>query len=259
MEVAVFVGISGFVFGLVFGSFLNVLIYRLPREESIMFPASHCPSCKTPIRWYDNVPLLSWLALGGRCRQCREPIGVRYPLVELASALFLMAYLLHFGIAVGIVWYVFTAALLVVTVVDLEHTIIPDVISLPGIPLGLLANMFILSPNWLDGLIDGGIGVLAGGGVLLSVAVGYYLLTKREGMGMGDPKLLAMIGAFCGWKGVIFTMLVASMSGTIIGIAFILIAGKDRRFPIPFGPFLSLGAVAWIWFGSAVLRWYVGY
>lgn len=255
----VFFGIVGFIFGISIGSFLNVLIWRLPRGESIVWPGSHCPQCNNAISWYDNIPLLSYLWLGGRCRHCRERISLRYPLIELVSGLFLSLDIIVFGLGVGLVWYAFTAALLVVTFIDLDHKIIPDVISLPGIPLGLAAHMFVLAPTWTAGLLNGGLGVLFGGGSLLAVALGYYLITQREGMGLGDPKLLAMIGAFCGWKGVIFTLLVSSLSGSVIGFAYIFFTGKGRRFPIPFGPFLSLGAVVWIYFGEAAVRWYVGY
>jgi leader peptidase (prepilin peptidase)/N-methyltransferase len=257
-EVRIFFGVAGFLFGITFGSFLNVLVWRLPRGESIVFPGSHCPRCNAPIHWYDNIPLLSYALLLGRCRACGERISPRYPLVELVSGLFLGAYILRFRWDVGLVYYAFTAALLVVTLIDLEHKIIPDVISLPGIPLMLLANMFVVAPYWPIGLIDGGIGILLGGGALLAVALGYYLLTHREGMGLGDPKLMAMIGALCGWKGVVFTMLVSSFTGTIVGVIYVVAAGKDRRFPIPFGPFLSLGAVAYLWVGQAAIRWYLG-
>lgn len=258
-EPQVFFGVAGFLFGLAIGSFLNVLIWRLPREESIVWPGSRCPKCHAPIHWYDNIPLLSFLVLGGRCRACGERISWRYPLIELISGLFLAAYILHFGVGKGLVFYVFTAAFLVITFIDLDFKIIPDVISLPGIPLALLANMFVLNPPWLNGLIDGGIGILLGGGILAAVLIGYYLLTRREGMGWGDPKLMAVIGALCGWKGVVFTMLVSSFTGTLVGVIYVAASGKDRRFPIPFGPFLSLGAVSYIWLGDAAIRWYFGY
>ncbi len=255
----VFFAATGFLFGITIGSFLNVLIWRLPRNESIVFPGSHCPLCNKPIHWYDNIPLLSYLLLRGKCRSCGARISWRYPLIELVSGVFLAAYLLRFGFGVGLLYYAFTAALLVVTMIDIDHKIIPDVISLPGIPLCLAANMFLLSPNWQSGLVHGGIGVLLGGGTLLAVALGYYLLTRREGMGLGDPKLMAMIGALTGWQGVIFTMLVSSFVGTMVGVLYVALAGKDRRFPIPFGPFLSLGAVSYLWIGDTTIRWYLGY
>jgi len=268
-QVTIFLAVVGFLFGSTIGSFLNVVIWRLPRGESLVLPGSHCPKCDTPIRWYDNIPLLSWLVLGAKCRHCREPISARYPAIELVNGLFFAAYLVRFGVSgdalvpfgvlIGTVWYLFTAALIAVTMIDIDHTIIPDAISLPGIVLGLLANMFLFAPTWQSGLIDGGLGVLLGGGIPLTIILVYYLLTKRIGMGFGDPKLLAMIGAFCGWQAVLFTLFIASLSGTIVGVAYVAIAGKDRRFPIPFGPFLSLGAVLWLWIGPLVVRWYLGF
>ena len=259
IPVDAFILVVGFLFGLTVGSFLNVVIWRLPREESIVFPGSHCPRCNAPIHWYDNLPLLSWIILGGRCRACHGEISLRYPLVEAMNGVFLALYLHHFPMAQAIAWYIFTAALIAVFFIDLDHKIIPNAISLPGLPLGLLANMYIFSSRWSEGLVSGALGILLGGGTLLLVAGGYYLITKREGMGMGDPKLLAMIGAFCGWQGVIFTMLISSMVGTVVGVAWIVLTGKDRRFEIPFGPFLALGAVSWVWFGPAAVRWYLGY
>ena len=259
MSPTLFMGLVGLLFGLTIGSFLNVVIWRLPRGESLAFPGSHCPKCETPIHWYDNIPVLSYLLLGGKCRACGAPIAIRYPLIEAASGVFLAASLFRYGLKVGLVWYLFFAALLVVTMIDLDHKIIPNVISLPGIPIGLVLNMFWLSRDWRNGLIDGGIGILLGGGLLLAVALGYYALFKREGMGMGDPKLLAMIGAFVGWTGVVFTLLVASVVGTIVGILAIGFGGKDRRFEFPFGPFLSLGAVLYVWVGPPLVRWYLGY
>jgi leader peptidase (prepilin peptidase) / N-methyltransferase len=255
----IYITVSGLLFGAVIGSFLNVVIWRLPRGESIAFPGSHCPKCDAPIAWYDNIPILAWLFLSGKCRDCQEPISARYPAIELISGVAFAASVFHFGLVQGLVWYVFTAALLVVTMVDLDHKIIPNEISLPGIPIGLALHAFVLARNWQDGLINGGLGILLGGGLLLSIALGYLALTKREGMGMGDPKLLGMIGAFVGWKGVVFTLLVSSLTGTVIGLLFMAIGGKDRRWEIPFGPFLSLGAVLWIWIGPATVKWYLGY
>jgi leader peptidase (prepilin peptidase)/N-methyltransferase len=254
----VFIVIVGFLFGITIGSFLNVVVWRLPRGESIVYPGSHCPTCGAPIRFYDNIPLLSYLLLNGKCRRCRGRISGRYFLVEMVSGVLLAGSLLRFGLRAGLVWYVLMAALLVVSLIDLQFKIIPNAISLPGIPIGLLLNVFVLSEGWREGLLDGGLGILLGGGALLAVAGGYYLVARREGMGMGDPKLLAMIGAFIGWKGVVFTMVCGSFVGTLAGLAMILLLGKDRRVEIPFGPFLALGAVLWIWFSPLILRWYLG-
>jgi leader peptidase (prepilin peptidase)/N-methyltransferase len=196
--------------------------------------------------------------LRGRCRRCGEPISGRYFLVEMVSGLFLAGCLLRFGLAAGLVWYALHAALLAVTMIDWDLKIIPDAISLPGIPIGLALNTLVLSRKWLQGLVDGGLGILLGGGALLFVAGAYYLLTKKEGMGLGDPKLLAMIGAFVGWKGVVFTMVCGSFVGTIVGAALIVVYKKERHYQIPFGPFLALGATLWIWFNPLILRWYLG-
>jgi len=276
-----FVIVVGFLFGIAIGSFLNVVIWRWPRRESIVFPVSHCPQCQAAIRWYDNLPLLSWLLLGGKCRHCGGRISLRYPLVELISGLFLAAYLYKYGIyrdelvilgrfesfgkwtvigiIPGVVWYFFTAALLVITFIDLDHKLIPDAITLPGIPLGLAVNAFLFSRTWHEGLVQGGLGVLLGGGVLLSIAVVHHWLTKVEGMGGGDPKLMAMIGAFFGPAGVLFTMLASSFVGALIGILVIYLGGKDRRLEIPFGPFISLGAILWLWIGPLAKHWYWGH
>jgi leader peptidase (prepilin peptidase)/N-methyltransferase len=253
-----FFAIVGVLFGAAIGSFLNVVIWRLPRGESLVSPGSHCPRCNAPIRFYDNIPLLSYLILRGRCRRCGARISPRYFIVELISALFLAGYLTQFGLGPGLAYYLLTAALLVVTAIDLDFKIIPNEISLPGIPIGLAINALVLSHDWRRGLVEGGLGIALGAGALLLVAGGYYLIARREGMGMGDPKLLAMIGAFVGWQGVVFTMLAASCIGTLVGVGLIVFAGKDRRYQVPFGPFLSLGAVLWIWFGPTAWRWYVG-
>lgn len=275
-----FIIVVGFVFGITIGSFLNVVIWRWPRRESIIFPGSHCPSCNAAIRWYDNVPLLSWVLLGGKCRSCRGRISMRYPLVELLSGVLLAAYLYKYGIyheepvilgrfeslgkwtviglIPGLMWYFFTAALLVITFIDLDHKLIPDVITLPGIPIGLAINALLLSRSWHEGLVQGGLGVLIGGGVLLLIAVVHHWLTKVEGMGGGDPKLMAMIGAFLGPAGVLFTMLASSFVGAFVGILVIYLGGKDRRMEIPFGPFIAMGAFLWLWVGPLALAWYWG-
>lgn len=243
-----------FAFGVVIGSFLNVCIHRLPAQESIVFPTSHCPSCKTPIRPYDNVPILSYLVLRGRCRACAARISPRYPLVEALTGLAALAALLEFGWCVHFaVAFLFLAALIVVTFIDLDHQIIPDVISLPGIPVGFAAAALTGDPGWQSSLI----GILIGGGILWAVAEGYYRLTGREGMGGGDIKLLAMIGAFLGWRAVPITLILGSLSGTVVGLAFIVAKGRDSRTPIPFGPFLAAGAVCALFFGDALVDWYL--
>lgn len=236
-----------FLMGAAIGSFLNVLIHRLPEEASIVFPASHCPKCSHAIRFYDNIPLLSFLALKGRCRDCGEKISWRYPLVELITAGMALLLLWKFGLSLQFLCtFVFVCALIVITFIDLDHQIIPDVISLPGIPLFFLAAVFIMHFSFLDAFL----GFLLGGGVLYAVAFVYELITKREGMGGGDIKLLAMIGAFLGWQSLLFVVLVSSLAGALVGITVMLIKGRDMKYAIPFGPFLSFGAIAYLFFGA---------
>ena len=242
-------------FGAIVGSFLNVCILRIPAGESIVLPGSHCPSCKEPIRAYDNVPLFSYLALRGRCRDCRAPISARYPLVELLTAALFALIFRHVGLHPELlVYFAFVASLVVITFIDIDHQIIPDAISLPGILVGLAAAALGYGVPLRESLI----GVLIGGGFLYAVAVGYELLMRREGMGGGDIKLLAMIGAFVGWRGVLVALLVGSFSGAVFGVVLMFARGSDTRLPIPFGPFLSFGAIVALFWGGPLLEWYAG-
>src|SRR4030043_982596 len=246
--------IVSIIFGALVGSFLNVCISRLPKEESIIWPGSHCPCCKKPIRFCDNIPLLSYLLLKGKCRHCKKPISIQYPLIEGITALSSLFLFMKFGPSLSYLFYfVFVAALIVITVIDLYHQIIPDVISLPGIVVGLIASLILPQITFLNSLF----GVLLGGGSLFLVATCYEWLFKREGMGGGDVKLLAMIGAFLGWKAVILTILLSSLIGSITGIIIMVLKGKDFKYAIPFGPFLSLGAVIALFFGENIIRWYL--
>lgn len=246
--------IASIFLGAMVGSFLNVCIHRLPKEESIVKPGSHCPKCNTPIRFYDNIPLVSYLLLGGKCRYCQTSISIQYPIVEAITALSSFFLFMRFGISLSFIYYfLFVAALIAITVIDLYHQIIPDVISLPGIVVGLLGSLIIPQITFWTSLI----GMLAGGGSLFLVATVYQWLFKREGMGGGDVKLLAMIGAFLGWKAVILTIFLSSFIGSIIGVAVMLIKGKDFKYAIPFGPFLALGAVISLLFGEQLIEWYL--
>ena len=241
-------------FGLTIGSFLNVCICRIPAGESIVFPPSHCPKCAAAISHRDNIPLLSYLLLRGRCRSCGGAISLRYPAVEALTGIMLVLLVQRFGVSPQLAVYgIFVAALIVISFIDLDHQIIPDVISLPGIVLGLIFSALGQGPP----LIDSAIGVLVGGGILYAVAVGYHAITGREGMGGGDIKLLAMIGAFLGWQAVFVTLILGSFAGSVIGIALILVQGKDSRVPIPFGPFLACGALCALAFGEELIRWYL--
>ncbi|OAG27070.1 prepilin peptidase, partial [Thermodesulfatator autotrophicus] len=238
-----------FILGALVGSFLNVCAYRLPKEESVIRPGSHCPHCKTPIKWYDNIPILSFLLLKGHCRYCGKPISWRYPLVELITAFLSVLVYLRFGLTPAYLGFFFmVAGLWVASIIDLEYQIIPDEISLPGILVGLFFSLY----NPLTTPIDALLGALCGAGGLYLLAEFYYFFTKREGLGGGDLKLLAMIGAFLGVKSLIPVLFLASLVGAVIGIAAALWQkAKDKRtFAIPFGPFLSLGAIVYLFFAS---------
>lgn len=242
---------AALVLGAVVGSFLNVVIVRLPQEgKSIAWPASHCPRCQAPIRWYDNLPLLSFILLGRRCRACRQPISWRYPLVELLMAVLSLALFHRFGLTPAFgVYFIFCAALVAIFFIDYDHQIIPDVISLPGIPLGFAAAFVLPQMSWQAS----GLGILLGGGTFYLVALGYYLLTKREGMGGGDIKLLAMLGAFLGWQALPFIILASSILGLLAGIGAMLRQGKGGQSVIPYGPFLIIAAWLWLFFPEQII------
>ena len=255
MGFSVFVNVFIFLFGAAVGSFLNVCIYRLPRSLSLVHPRSKCPHCETPIAFYDNIPILSYLLLGGKCRHCSTAISLRYLVVELAAGLCAMAVVTRYGLIwEALLLYGLVAALLVVTFIDMDHKIIPNVISYPGIVIGFAASFFSRFITYKESLL----GIAVGAGILLLVASGYYFFTKKEGMGGGDVKLLAMIGAFLGWEAVIFTLFVGSAVGTVLGIAVALKTQKGRKAAVPFGPFLSLGAILYLFHGQAIVSWYIG-
>jgi leader peptidase (prepilin peptidase)/N-methyltransferase len=246
--------IMAFVLGACIGSFLNVCIYRIPAGLSIVHPGSSCPHCKTMIPFYDNIPMLSYLLLMGKCRHCKAPIAIRYPLVELLGGLSGLACIVAFGPTLhGLLIFIFIATLMVVTFIDMDHRIIPDVITLPGIPVFFLFAFAVPTVTWRDSAI----GILIGGGTLFIVAWLYHLITGREGMGGGDIKLLAMLGAMLGWKGILFTIFAASAIGTVVGLLTMIKSSKGMRLAIPFGPFLSLGAIVYLFFGETILYWYV--
>jgi len=235
--------LAALLFGLVVGSFLNVVAWRWPREESIIYPGSHCPKCGKPIAWYDNIPVFSWLLLQARCRNCREKISIRYPLIELASGIISVLCFWCFGFSSAyFIYFAFAASLLAASVIDLEHRLIPDEISIGGAVVGLgLAFLPGARVQPFAALIGAAAGFL----ILFIVGQAYYLLTRREGMGLGDAKLLAMTGAFLGWRSLPFAIFAGSILGSIIGLLLILVS-RDRFYKIPFGPFLSLGALLWL-------------
>lgn len=242
-----------FIFGICIGSFLNVCIYRLPESKSIVHPRSLCPHCGALIRFYDNIPLFSYIALRAKCRHCGARISLRYPVIEFISGIFAVGVFLKFGISVeALIYYTFIATLLVITFIDIDHQIIPDIISLPGIPIFFAASFALPDMTFVESIL----GILIGGGSLFLVAWLYHLITRREGMGGGDIKLLAMMGAIIGWKGVLFTIFTASAVGTLAGLVVILTAGKTMKLKIPFGPFLAIGAIAYIFLGPQLIAWY---
>ena len=244
-----------FLFGIVVGSFLNVCIHRIPQELSVVLPASHCPSCQTSLRAVDNIPLLSYLALRGRCRYCNVNISWRYPLVEALNGFAYVLAVLKFGLEPATLVYVLLlSTLIVVTFIDLEHQIIPNEITFPGMPLGVIAAATVLPISWVDSLI----GLLCGGGLLLFVVWISPYIFGREGMGMGDVKLLGMLGAFLGWKATLLTLLLGSFSGAAVGMTLIVTKLIKRSEPIPFGPFLALGAGLALFLGEDLLNWYAG-
>ena len=251
-----------FAIGAVVGSFLNVVIHRYPREESIAFPGSRCPQCKTPIRWYDNIPIVSYAILFGRCRVCRTPIAARYPLVELANALFYLAIYQQTGVSIA---FVLTAAIVSMTIaliyIDLEIQILPDVIDLPGVVVGIAigalrigeTSTLVLSPSLLESLI----GAALGAAIPLAIGLTYQLIRKAEGMGLGDVKMLAMIGAVCGWRPLLPILFGASLLGAVVGVSIAIWRRAGLRFALPFGVFLGLAFLAALFFGPTLFQWYL--
>jgi leader peptidase (prepilin peptidase)/N-methyltransferase len=240
--------------GLTVGSFLNVCIFRLPRRESIVHPGSRCARCDRPLAWFENIPVVSWLALRARCRTCGERISWRYPLVELLTGvMFLAVYLLWGPTVLGVQRTLFGCALLVLFAIDLEHQILPNIITLPGIVVGIAFSL-VVPPGWRDALI----GIVLGGLIPYAIAEAYFRLRGHEGLGMGDVKMLAMIGAFLGWKPMLLTLVLASFVGSIIGLGFIA-AGRGRTYALPFGTFLAAAAAVAAVSGDAIVAWYLSY
>jgi len=251
MTAAVFIAAA---FGAIVGSFLNVCIHRLPRGKSIVWPGSACPACGRELSWFENIPIASYTVLRGRCRSCRTPISARYPVVELITALLFAACAWAYGPTLLFVSRVlFGSALIVLFAIDLEHHLLPNVVTLPGIVVGFVFSLF-LPPGWLDSLI----GLVVGGGGLFLIAEGYYRLRHEEGLGMGDVKMLAMVGAFLGWKLTIVTLMMASFAGSVIGVLLIATRRGDMKYALPFGTFLALGAAVASTVGPRILDWYLG-
>lgn len=240
--------------GLAIGSFLNVCIHRLPRRESIVSPGSHCPGCGAAVRWGDNIPVLSFLVLRGRCRACGTRIPIRYPAVELVTMGIFLAHYAVFGLDILLVpRLLFACALIVLFATDLEHHLLPNAITLPGIVVGLAFSL-LLPPGPISALI----GVLLGGSVLWAIGEAYYRYAGQEGMGGGDVKMLAMVGAFLGWQLTIVTLVFSSIAGSVVGLLVIALGRGGLKHALPYGTFLALGALIASLFGDQIVAWYVG-
>ena len=259
--------IMAFLFGACVGSFLNVCIYRIPREESVVTPRSHCPKCGTLIAWYDNIPLFSFFALRAKCRHCGTPISIRYFLVELLTALlFLMVWNRYgFDVRTPIFW-LFVTGLILGTFVDFEHLIIPDRVTLGGMVAGVVLSVLFPAlhdkTDWINSLKTSIVGLVFGSGLLWIVAELGRIAFKKDAMGLGDVKLLGAIGAFLGWRGVLFTVMVSSVLGSVVGMYLILSHQKRWQSRIPYGPYIAAAAIVWVlggdsWWGL-YLRWLTG-
>jgi len=263
-----------FLMGLIIGSFLNVCILRIPAGQSVVRPSSRCPQCHAEIKAYDNIPVLSWLFLGGECRGCKTKISPLYPSIELLTGvLFVVCYLLFGDSLATAKWGVFSALLVVLTATDIRERILPDVVNLTGFVMGLLFSIFMVPTDgaslWLSNLmfefpppravlsvVDALMGAAVGAGLLWIVGEGYFKFRGKEGMGLGDVKMMGMVGAFLGVKRTLLTVLLGSLLGSVIGILIVLATRKGRDYELPFGAFLAAGALLVIYFGTPLLNWY---
>ena len=243
-----------FIFGVLWGSFSNVVIYRCPKGESIVHPRSACPKCNTQLKWYDNIPLLSWLFLLGKCRYCSVSISIRYFIVEFLTGLLFMGVFLKVGVSWTLIEYlIFSWALVVASFIDLDQMILPDKITLTGIVLGLAGGALNPERSFVPSIL----GVLVGGGFLWAIAYIYYVIRKEDGMGGGDIKLLAWIGAVLGWSAIPFVILVSSLLGTLVGVSLLIKSKEGLKTVIPFGPYLAMAAVIYIFWGQELAHWYL--
>ena len=265
-----------FAFGLVIGSFLNVCIVRLPRDRSIVKPPSHCPACKTPIRFYDNIPIISFLLLRGKCRSCGEPISWRYPIVELINGLLFVWIVREFPLGgEAFLLMAFCSSLIVITFIDLDHQIIPDAITLPGMLVGLTLAPFFMYPltdplpfhleslvphagHYLTGFLNSLIGLFLGGAPLFAIGWIWEKLRGVEAMGGGDVKFMGMVGSFFGWKGALLTIMLGAIAGSVVGVLLITLKRHTLEKVIPFGPFLAAGALTTAFYGPDIISWYLG-
>ena len=249
-------GVLIFILGLIVGSFSNVCIYRIPRNESIIYPASHCPKCRSKIKPVDNIPLLSYILLKGRCRNCKSKISIQYPIVELITGLIYLIIYLTYGLGVQtLIYIILSSALMIIAFIDLNQQIVPDVISLPGIIIGFILSFFVPYISF----INSALGVLVGGGIILIIGMAGSVIFKKEAMGGGDVKLAAMIGAFLGWRYIIISLFLGFFVGALAGIILILSKIKSREDTVPFGPFIILGSFITLLWGEKIISCYIGF
>ena len=245
-----------FILGLIVGSFSNVCIYRIPRNESIIYPASHCPKCRSNISPKDNIPLLSYILLKGRCRNCKSKISIQYPIVELLTGLIYLIIYLTYGLSVQtLIYIILSSALIIIAFIDLNEQIVPDVISLPGIVIGFIISFFIPYISF----INSALGILVGGGIILIIGLAGSLIFKKEAMGGGDVKLAAMLGAFLGWRYIVISLFLGFFLGALAGIFLIISKIKSREDTVPFGPFIVLGSFITLFWGEKIISWYIGF
>ncbi|MGH9902842.1 MAG: prepilin peptidase [Pyrinomonadaceae bacterium] len=264
--------------GAIIGSFLNVVIHRLPREESIVFPNSRCPSCGTAIRPYDNIPVLSYMWLRGRCRACGASISPRYPAVELLTALVFALTFVHTGLTLALPFdLLFVTAIIALVFIDAEHMILPDAITYPGLAFALVARVVVPNPYgvaslaaadggplagwpaWAVSLVGALAGALVGGGSLWLVGWLWERLRGVEAMGLGDVKMMFMVGAYLGWPLTVLTIFIGVLTGSIAGVAMMLRRGsRDMQMLLPFGIFLGIAAIVTLFFGTTIVDWYIG-
>lgn len=253
MDPLLFLTISVGLLGLMFGSFANVCVHRIPLHISIASPRSRCPSCENTIAWYDNIPLISWLILGGKCRHCKAAISARYPILELLMGLSWAGLAWYYGFSPMLLQALMLVSLLwILTLIDLETGLLPNILTLSGIAIGLGFSF------WFGYLQDAVIGAVLGYGLFWLVARLFLLVTGREGMGYGDFKLLAMLGAFMGWQALPFIVFASSLAGSVVGILLLYLSHKDMRTEIPFGPYLAAAGMVWFLWGAEILQWYAG-
>ncbi len=257
MDNNLLIAIFIFAFGAIIGSFLNVLIYRLPRDMSIVFPSSHCPKCGHKIRWYENIPIASYVALRGRCSKCKTPISLRYPIVEFLTGISASISYLKWGLTIDFAFnFVFLALVIAISFIDLDFKIIPDELNLIGFLSGLIYAGIRVDFSVIDALL----GSFVGAGFLFAIAYLYLKFRGIEGLGMGDVKLLAFLGTYLGWFGSLFVIFFGSLLGVIAGLtlAYLNKSEDKAKFEIPFGPYLSIAGVIYLFFGDIIKSWYFG-